>query len=421
MEEKIINISNNVFLHLLNGENFKTSFVAGFFLSDLKREEVTINALIPAVLTRGTANLPTMKEISLKLESLYGATLDGSSDKIGDKQALQFYVTTINNEYALENEELLNESIKTLLDVIYNPKLVNGKFDETYVAQEKENLKELIKARINDKGQYAITRLIEEMFKNEPYGIYKYGNLEDVDKINAENLYEQYKKVLETSEVHFYVSSSKNVDEHLFNICKKNNLEMPQTSSTQTSNTRIEPQTIIEKQDITQGKLVLGYNVDIDKEDLYKMQVYNAILGGSSNSKMFQNVREKASLAYTARSTFYKHKNALVIFAGIEVDKYEKALAIIKEQVEDMKNGNFSDEDIKDAKVFLVNLMRSFYDSQDVLIDLSMGQYIFGSNDTIEEMINKINKVTREDILKVANSVTLNTVYYLTANDEKEA
>lgn len=421
MEEKIIKISNNVFLHLLNGENFKTSFVAGFFLSDLKREDVTINALIPAVLTRGTANLPTMKEISLKLESLYGATLDGSSDKIGDKQALQFYVTTINDEYALENEELLNESIKTLLDVIYNPKLVDGKFDETYVAQEKENLKELIKARINDKGQYAITRLVEEMFKDEPYGIYKYGNLEDVDKINAENLYEQYKKVLGTSEVHFYVSSSQNVDEHLFDICKKSDLEIAQTPSVQTLNIKIESQTIIEKQDITQGKLVLGYNVNINKEDLYKMQVYNAILGGSSNSKMFQNVREKASLAYTARSTFYKHKNALIIFAGIEVGKYEKALAIIKEQVNDMKNGNFSDEDIKDAKVFLENLMRSFYDSQDILIDLNMGQYIFGSTDTIEEMINNINKVTREDILKVANSVTLNTVYYLTANDEKEA
>ena len=191
MEEKVIEISKNIYLHILETDKFKTSFVAGFFLSDLIKEKITINALIPAVLTSGTNNLPTMKEISTKLDDLYGASLDGSSDKIGDKQALQFYVTTIDDKYALNNENLLEESVKLLLDVIYNPKLVNGKFDEEYVAVEKENLKALIEARINDKAQYAISRCIEEMFKNEPYGAYKYGNVEDIENINAENLYEQ--------------------------------------------------------------------------------------------------------------------------------------------------------------------------------------------------------------------------------------
>ena len=150
---------------------------------------------------------------------------------------------------------------------------------------------------------------------------------------------------------------------------------------------------------------------------MYFVSHYNIILGGSANSKMFQNVREKESLAYTARSTYLKHKSALIVFAGIEIGKYDKALATIEKQVEDMRANEFSDEDIKDAKVFLENIMRSYEDSQDVLIDLSMGQHIMGMNDSIETMIQKINSVTREDILYVANNVKLNTKYFLTSKE----
>lgn len=418
MEEKVIELGNKRFLHVINTDKFKTSFVAGFFLSDLVREDITINALIPAVLTRGSNNIQTMKEINIKLDSLYGASMDGSSDKIGDKQALQFYITTIDDKYALNNESLLKESIELLLDVIYNPKLNENKFDEVYVEQEKENLKELIKARINDKTQYSVSRLIEEMFKDSPYGAYKYGNIEDLEKINSENLYEQYKKVISNSEVHFYVVSSTEVDAKWFDVCNKYESKEDVCSSTNTSSTPGEKD-IIEHQDVTQGKLVLGYDVNVDKvKDLYKVQVYNAILGGSSNSKMFQNVREKESLAYTARSTYLKHKSTLMIFAGIEIDKYDKALSTIEKQVEDMRIGEFSDEDIKDAKVFIENIMRSYVDSQDVLIDLSMGQHVMGMKDSIEIMIENVNNVTREDILYVANNVTLNTKYFLTGKEE---
>ena len=417
MEEKVIELGSNRFLHVLNTDKFKTSFVAAFFLSDLMKESITINALIPAVLTRGSEKWQTMKDINLKLDSLYGATMDGSSDKIGDKQALQFYITTIDDKYALNGEELLKESIELLLDVIYNPKLSDGKFDEMYVNQEKENLRELIKARINDKTQYSISRLVEEMFKDSPYGVYKYGNIEDLERINSDNLYEQYKKVISNSEIHFYVASSTEVNPKWFEVCNNYKSENNEAVTQVTSSTP-GVKDIIEPQDVTQGKLVLGYDVNVDKtKDLYKVQVYNAILGGSSNSKMFQNVREKESLAYTARSTYLKHKSALIVFAGIEIGKYDKALATIEKQVEDMRVGEFSDEDIKDAKVFLENIMRSYEDSQDVLIDLSMGQHIMGMNDSIETMIQKINSVTREDILYVANNVKLNTKYFLTSKE----
>ena len=420
MEENIIKIADNIFLHEMDGERFKTNFVAGFFLSDLCKEKITINALIPAVLMSGTENLPTLKDINSSLDDLYGAAMDASSDKIGDKQALQFYITTIDDKYALNGENLLEDSIKLLLELIYNPKLVDGKFSKEYVDKEKENLKELIKARVNEKSQYAVSRCVEEMFKGEPYGVYKYGNIEDLENINSENLYEQYKWLLKNSEIHFYVSSSSKIDEKWFDICKTySNSNVKKNSEMAEFKAKENVSDIVEKQDVTQGKLVLGYNLDINvKEDLYKVQVYNAILGSSSNSKMFQNVREKESLAYTARSMFIKHKSVMLVFAGIEIDKHDKALEIIEKQVDDMKKGEFSDEDIRDAKVFLENIMNSYKDSQDILIDLSLGQIIMDMHDSIEDMKKKINSVTREDILYVANRVYLNTKYFLTAKND---
>ena len=145
------------------------------------------------------------------------------------------------------------------------------------------------------------------------------------------------------------------------------------------------------------------------------MTLYNTILGASSNSKLFQNVREKASLAYTTRSTYLKHKGVLFVTAGIELDKYEKALELIKIQVDDMRSGNFTDEDIKDAKVFLKNLFNSIKDDQITLVELSIGNFILGLDATIDEMVTSFEKVTREDIVEVANKVRLVTNYYLCA------
>ena len=193
MDEKLIKLDKGVFLHIINTDKFKTNLMAAFLLLDLVKEDVTINALIPSVLKRGTYKLKSMKEISNKMDDMYGAIFDASSDKIGDNQALQFYISTIDDEYALNNEKLLLESIDFMHELIFNPKLVNGKFDLDYVASEKEQLRELIKSKINDKGAYAIFRCTEEMFKEEAYGIYKYGREEDLNKITSENLYEQYK------------------------------------------------------------------------------------------------------------------------------------------------------------------------------------------------------------------------------------
>ncbi|MBQ8299941.1 MAG: insulinase family protein [Clostridia bacterium] len=425
MKEQVIKLNEKIFIHLMKTDKFKSNVIAAFLLTDLDSETVTKNALIPAVLRRGTAKLQTMKDISIKMDEMYGALFDASTDKIGDKQAIQLYASAINNKFTLNGEDLLAETLEFMFDAIYNPYLENGIFCEEYVNGEKETLRELINSKINNKGSYAMFRCTEETFGDDPYALFKYGNEADLEEITASNLYDQYQTILHKAEKHFYICGDveeEKIKEFFENKYEKipTTLEMIHEPEYRTKKSELnitEVKEVREKMDVTQGKLVLAYDVDVDlsAESFYKMTLYNTILGASSNSKLFQNVREKASLAYTTRSTYLKHKGVLFVTAGIELDKYEKALELIKIQVDDMRKGNFSDEDIKDAKVFLKNLFNSIKDDQITLVELSIGNFILGLDASIDEMIASFEKVTREDIVEVANKTRLVTNYYLCA------
>ena len=420
MDEKLVKLDKGIFLHIINTNKFKTNLLAAFLLTDLVKDEVTTNALIPSVLKRGTKNYKTIKEISNKMDDMYGAIFDASSDKIGDNQALQFYISTIDDEYALNHEKLLFESIDFMHELIFNPKTIDGKFDEEYVNGEKEMLRELIKSKINDKASYELYRWTEEMFKDEAYGVYKYGREEDLDKINAQNLYEAYQKLINTSEIHLYAVGKfdeKEIIEYMKQKFTLNrNIEERAKKSFKPADFKVNDVRVVnDKQDVTQGKIVLGYEafVNPSSEDYYKVMVYNAILGGSVPSKLFQIVREKMSLCYTIRSMFIKHKSVMFITAGVEMNKKEEALNGIKAQEEDMRKGNFSETDIEDAKVFLTNLYKSYSDDAATLVDLSMGQYLLDMNFDINQIIENIGKVTKEDIVEVANKMSLKVEYFL--------
>lgn len=419
MNEKKFELFNGITLHFINTDRFKTDFIAAFFITNLNRENVTKNALIPAVLTRGTEKIPSMKEINTYLEESYGSVLDASSDKIGDKQVLQFYITTINKKYTFENEDLLTKNLDLLCDVILNPKLENGVFDKDFVMQEKETLRNLIRGRINNKGAYANFRCIETMCANEPYGLYKFGYESDLDDIDEENLFRQYNHVINTSEIHIYISGDIDNEKVLAQLKRRFELVPREYDVAIKEETFLtenkEVQNVIEEQDVTQGKLVLGLRAKNVKllDDMYPLIVYNSILGGTPSSKLFQNVREKASLAYTTRSSYIKHKSIVLISSGIEIDNYQKALDLIKVQISDMKCGNFTETEISDAKIALENAYRSYLDEQTSIINFYMGSQLIGCTETIEQMIKNIENVSKDDIVKVANKLEIETVYFL--------
>ena len=422
MKDKITQIKEGVCLHTIKTDIFKTNLVAVFITLKLNRENVTKNALIPAVLRRGTKNIPTQEEISKLLESMYGASFDCGIEKTGDNHVIKFYLESLNDKFIPQSENLIKTSIETLLEIIFNPYTEQGNFKPEYIESEKNNIRQLIDGKIDSKDFYAMTRCTEEMFKGSPYSLFKYGYIEDLEKITPEELYNYYIKMLETCKIDIFVSGSFEENE-ILNIVKENeNVKKLKSRTPEFSinneKTEIKEQKEIkkteEKMDIAQGKLVIGLDILEDKEDSrFVATVYNTILGDSANSKLFQNVREKAHLAYTARSSYIKPKHCIFIRAGIEIENYEKAVKIIEEQLEDMKNGNFTDEDIKDAKNYLLSAIDAIPEEQDTEITYYLGQELSGASYTPEEYKQKIEAVSKEQIQEIAQKVKIDTIFFL--------
>lgn len=420
MEYQVKELKEGVKLHLIHNDKFKTNLVSIFITSKLTREDVTKNALIPAILRRGSKNMPTQKEISEMLEDMYGATFNCGIDKRGDNQVLKFYIESINDTYLPENEEnMLNKTVNEILEIVFDPYLENGVFSNQYLEQEKNNIKQLIEAKIDNKAKYALDRCTEEMYKDKTYSLYKYGYVEDLQNINPKNLYDHYKKIIENAKIDIFISGNidKNLAQNIEQLGPIKNLKprIPQyvmpSLEIETSN---QENIIQESMDVTQGKLILGLNVKLDSEDMqYDALVYNGVLGGSANSKLFQNVREKASLAYVANSSYLKAKNNIFINCGIEIQNYDKALKIVKEQLDQMKNGDFTDEDVEIIKKGLIDAIKTIDDEQDTEVLYFFGQEFSKNPLNIEEYINRVSKVNKQDVLKIAQNVNIDTIYFL--------
>jgi len=423
MEKKDFEIKQGIKLHLIKTNLFKTNMVSVIVTVPLLRETVTKNALTVSMLRRGTNNYKTQLELSRELENLYGAAFECGVDKYGDNQLLRFYMDSIEDKFALNGEEILKNTINILLDIVCNPLMENGKFKEEYLNLEKENLSRIIKSKIDDKDLYAFETCISKMYNDNGFGLYKYGYLEDLECINSENLTQYYNNLIQNSKIDIFVSGDYDenyIKEVIFNnenIKKLNPREenyVLNNESTE-SKTKVENvQEITESMDVTQGKLVIGIDVMAKCEELqYKTLLYNILLGSGANSLLFQNVREKESLAYSIRSVYVKQKSNIFIRAGIEIPNFEKAVRLIKEQLEIMKNGEFSDENLVAAKEYVKAGIAAIETEQDTGVVYYIGQEISKTDTTIEEYTKIIENITKEDIIEIANNIQINTIYFL--------
>lgn len=422
MKYNINEIKPGIKLHTINTENFKTNLYAVFIATPLKRENVTKDALLTSVLRRGTQNMQSQDIISKKLEEMYGATFDCGIEKTGDNHIIKFYLEAISEEFLPEKEKLAQKCLGILFDIIFNPLTENNGFKTEYVQGEKKNIKQIIEAKIDNKTRYALDRCIEEMFKDEPYGLYKYGYVEDLEQITPENLYQYYKELIKNCKIDIFCSGTINEQKikELVNENEKIKKLKERTPKYIVNNEKTEEAEIKETKmledhmQVNQGKLVIGLSVNSNKENSrFTTSVYNAILGGGANSKLFQNVREKESLAYTANSNYVRQKNSIFVRCGIEIDNYEKALNTIKKQLEDMKKGNFDEKDIENAKNLITESVTSIPSEQDTEITYYYGQELSDTFVTIDEYIEKIKAQTKEQIIDLANQVNINTIYFL--------
>ena len=411
-----INIGNGMYLNLIKTNKFKSNLISYYFLRPLSKDEVTKNALLPLVLKRGTEEYDTNLKIQKKLEETYGANLSIAINKRGEKHVLRFTVETVNGDY-IRDKDYIYEVIDLMKAIIFNPVLDKGYFRKDYVEQEKENLRRRIEGRINDKRSYALDRCIEEMCKNEKFSIYPLGNISDLENLNEDILYKHYQDLLRTSPIEiFYVGDyDEKLVEYMKNIGeieRENVLTIPREriiSGVQTKNM------VYQDLDVTQGKLVLGFRTGIPYEDrLYNgLLVASDILGGGPNSKLFRNVREKESLAYYITSTILKYKSIMLIDGGIEFSNFDKTIDIIKKELEEMKRGNFTEEDIEISKKSIKSSTESIKDSIFLISEFFFSQRLSDDNRSLEEIIKDIDSVTKEDIIQAISKVILDTIYFM--------
>lgn len=409
---------NGTYVHVLPTSKFKLTTIAVTFHTELKEDKATSQAMIPHVLLRGSEKYPTAESIQLALSDLYGASLYGSVSKKGERQIVEFLFKIVNEKYLTDSNPLLEKGVELLAEVLLHPLTEANGFRPDFVEKEKEQHAKRIDSLLDDKIVYAAERCLEEMTKGERFSIPKFGRKKQLEQIDPQNLYQVYKELLTTAPMHIYVVGHVEPDSVLSLVERHFNMDRTPNENLAPSKTDVTPKQvkeIVDRLDVNQGKLNLGLRTQVTHADADypALVVYNGILGGFPHSKLFINVREKESLAYYASSRLESYKGLLYIQSGIQIENYEKALNIMKQQLEEMTNGNIRDSELNYTISGLVNSFRTLQDSPEGLIEVHTGGLVSGTYRPMDELITLVEKVSKEDVVRVAQQIQLDTVYFL--------
>ncbi len=414
-------LAPGVNLSLIRTGKFKTGYFSAFFLRELNEAEAAQNALITSVLLRGSRTLPDMKAIAAREGELYGAKINPVIRQLGEVQAFGLTVSFADDRFLPGGERLLEEVIAFAGELLLDPATRGGLLNSDYVASEKANLCDRINSLVNNKGAYAQERMKRHMFKNEKYSVYLLGSAESAERITAQGLTRHYKRVLAESRLElFYCGSAE--EERISAAVRKAFRTLPHGTERPDVATELitecgEPKYVSETMSVTQGNLALGFRlgeVMRDKlPDYAALAVFNAIYGGSINSKLFLNVRERLSLCYDVHSGIDRQKGVMTVSAGIDFSKYGQALETILDMLELCRKGDISDEELNTAKKVILTDLKSASDSAVYLDAFWLRQTVSGLDYGPEVFAALVEEVTKEKVVRVARSVRLDTVYFL--------
>jgi predicted Zn-dependent peptidase len=407
-----------IHVHVLPTQKYKMNTIVATLTQELCEETATGLALLPYVLMRGSENYPTTEKLQLALDDLYGASLFGSIDKKGERQLLDFTMTVPNEKFLSTKEPLFSKALDILANVMTRPLTVDGAFSSEHVNAEKEQHKKRIEAVLDDKIQFAKERCLQEMTKGEPFAIPGLGREADLANLDGKKLYDLYQQVLTTAPLHVYVIGDVQLDDVAQQIFQAFDLE--RTPVDTFGEVQLEHETrqlneVVDRLDVGQGKLNIGFwtNVAYSSPDYPALVVANGIFGTFPHSKLFVNVREKNSLCYYCSSRLDALKGIIYVQSGVEFENMEKARDLIIEQLDVLKKGDISEQEMSFTINGLINSYKTSMDSATLLADNRINGLIAGKTRRPEEMIEALQKVTKEDVVRVAQGIQLDTVYML--------
>lgn len=412
-------IADGVRFFARRSDKFKTLTLGGFIHRPLAKETVTATALAAQLLKRGCRKYPSTRALAKRTEELYGAFIDSYVKKFGESQSIGVSLSVVDRAY-LPGRPLgvLDAAINLFLEVMTDPVTDDGGFHRPYFEQERENLRRRIMGMIDDKQRYARYRCLEEMCRGEGYGLLELGRLEDLPGLDPISVHEEFERILTGMPVDLIAVGPVDPIE----LTRRLADHIPKTVGSRASVRAVsaappppEPREVIEEQDVKQGKLVMGFRTGILQDDpAYPALLgYNGVLGGFVHSKLFQNVRERASLAYYAQSVVNGAKGFVVIELGIDPENYGRAREIIATQLAEIRRGQISDYEFESTKKALQNVIRQSEDDPSDIIAIQLAEAQSGRFKTVDDRLREISGLTRADIVEVAGRVTLDTVYFL--------
>lgn len=414
-------LMSGVYLTYIQERKFKTNVLSAQLIAPLEKKTAAANALLPAVLRRGTARYPDMQTLSAVLDGYYGARVSCTVRKKGENQCVGFVASFVDDHFIPGGEKLLEGVAELLGDLFCNPATRSGRFVPDYVQGERTNLIDQIRGQINDKRVYASVRLMEEMCGGEPYGISRLGGEKEAEKLTPAKLHKRYAALLSTARLElFYCGSApvQRVEQALLSAFRDlPRAELAPPAATMPHPAAAEVRRVTECMDVTQGKLSMGFSCT--SPDYPALLLFNMIYGGSATSKLFLNVREKESLCYYASSVLHRQKNLITLSSGIEVADYQRAYDEILAQLDKARRGEIEDWEEEGARSTIRHAFRAMGDSLGQMEDFYLGRAATGSEDTIEGLAADLESVTRERMLAAAEGIALDTVYFL-KNYEKE-
>jgi Predicted Zn-dependent peptidases len=418
-------VCEGVNFRIVKDTKFKTVRVSVNFMLPLQKETAAGNAILPFLMSRASREYPDFTKLSERLEELYGAQIDADVQKLGDVQMLSIYASGIADRYALQGESIAAELSRLLCSIIFDPPLEDGLFPQDGFEQERRQTIELIDSEYNDKRSYAKLRCEEIMCADEPYGLNRYGSREDIQNLKREDLTGAWRYMVENARAEILVLGDCDPEpayegfRHAFQEVRKSKSA---PCSTKTVKRAEKVNEVTEKMDVAQSKLVLGFRTSVAVPDkkISAVKLMTALFGGTPNSKLFLNVREKLSLCYYCSAQYNSMKGIMLVQSGVETKNVERAREEILAQLEEVKRGSFDDGELDAAKLALCNGYRTVCDSLGAMEAWYLSQTFADEIMRPEEAAADIQKISRQEVIDAANSVTLDTVYRLVGSGENE-
>ncbi len=418
------NIADGVSLVNVNANRFKTNEIAISLALPLKKETAAANALFVNLLSRRSAKYTNQTELNRKLANLYGASLSAVVTKVGECQVLKLGITCLDDKFSLDGGSISLECLKLLISLLFEPRLNGGAFFDADVENEKRILIEKIDAENNEKRTYVLRQTEKLMFDGEPYVVNRYGTVEDIKALTSADVYSAWENALKSAKIMVTLVGgadcyqAEELVKNAFGGVEREFAELPDAVFVPFCENVKEH---MERLDVKQGKLVLGYRVNLKPDDelTAAMRTFCDVFGGGPYSKLFANVREKMSLCYYCSARYTRAKSMILIQCGCNEENMDKAVNEINNQLENIKNGDF-EEEFNSSKLAMRDALLSVNDTPEAIEAWYVNQISDNKLKTPEQSSAENDSVTMEQVKQCASLLTLDTIYKLSSPKEEE-